>query len=88
MVVAALVLAVLGIIATIYVAYLVNKKTSRLINRILDIQSAEMPPKKYDVLLRLLRDKRGEYGWIKQNAQGKWVIVWEMEIKEGIELSG
>ncbi len=84
----ALVLAVLGIGATIYVAFLVDKRTTSLIKRIGDIQSAEMPPEKYDTLLRLLNDKRGNYGWIKQNAHGKWIIVWEMEIKEGIRLGG
>jgi len=79
-------LAIIGISGTVFVAFLVDRKTRRLFERIGDIQTAEMPHDKYLVLSRLLKDKRGNYGWIKQNAEGKWIIVWELEIKEGIKI--
>lgn len=84
-----IILGIIGILATLSVAWLVYIKTGKLFKRIEMIQTAEMTVEKYRELLRLVED--GEHtgrkrGTIKQNKDGKWMIEWQLEIKDGVKL--
>jgi hypothetical protein len=88
--IAGIILGSIGILATLFVAWLVFKKTGKLFRRIELIQAAEMTVEKYRELLRLVED--GEVtgqkrGTIKQNKDGKWIIEWQLEAKDGVKFS-
>jgi hypothetical protein len=84
-----LILGIIGILATLSIAWLVYIKTGKLFKRIEMIQTAEMTVEKYRELLRLVEDgeRTGQKrGTIKQNKDGKWIIEWQLEIKNRVKL--
>ena len=76
---AAFVLAILGIIATVLVGWLVHTKTSKLLRRINAILIARVTPTELSQIYRLIDDieRTGEKrGTIVQRSDGTWAIDW------------
>ena len=81
-----IVLASLGILATALVAWLVYRKTSKLLNRIRAILIARIAPKELSEMERLIEDieRTGEKrGTIVQRSDGTWGVVWVVEVGGG-----
>ena len=77
-----LILAILGIIATGLVGWLVHSRTKGLLKRVQNILVAEMTPEKYRTVLRLLEDmerSRVKRGTVNQKEDGSWGIDYVME---------
>jgi hypothetical protein len=75
--IAGVVLAVLGIAATVFVTVLVDKRTTKMLERINNMQVAEMPQEKYRTVLRLLDDmerSKVKRGTVSQLPNGSWSI--------------
>jgi membrane protein implicated in regulation of membrane protease activity len=86
MTIAAIVLAILGIIATALVGLLVHKKTSKLLRLIHAILIARVTPKELSEMKRLIEDieRTGEKrGTVVQRADGTWGIDWAMVVGGG-----
>jgi len=86
MTIAALVLAIFGIIATASVGWLVHKKTSKILNRIKAILIARVTPTELSQMERLIEDieRTGEKrGTIVQRSDGTWGIDWVMVVGGG-----
>lgn len=79
-----IILASLGILATVFVAWLVDKRTKRLLSHIESIQIADMPPQKYRTLLKLIEDMERsgmKRGTLNQRPDGSWGIDYILEMK-------
>jgi len=79
MAIAAVVLAILGIIATALVGWLVHKKTSKILRRINAVLIARVTPTELNQMERLIEDieRTGEKrGTIVQRPDGTWGIDW------------
>ena len=86
MTIAAVVLAILGIVATILVAWLVHTKTSKLLRRINAVLIARVTPTELSQMERLIEDieRTGEKrGTIVQRSDGTWGIDWVMVVGGG-----
>jgi hypothetical protein len=83
MAIAAIVLAVLGIIATALVGWLVHEKTSELLNRMKAILIARATPQEISAMERLIEDieRTGQKrGTIVQRANGTWGVDWDLKL--------
>lgn len=83
---AALIIAILGIVATGLVGWLVHNKTSKLLRRINAILIARVTPKELDQMERLIEDieRTGEKrGTIVQRPDSSWGIDWIMVVGGG-----
>ena len=86
MTIAAVVLAILGIIATALVGWLVHKKTSKILRRINAVLIARVTPTELSQMERLIEDieRTGEKrGTVVQRPDGTWAIDWPMEVGGG-----
>ncbi len=83
--IAALVIAILGLIATIGVAYLVNKRTKETLRRIEAILIAEKTNDEVASIERLIEDieRSGKRGTVVQRPNGSWGINWVMSVGGG-----
>ena len=92
MTIAAVILAILGIIATALVGLLVHKKTSKLLKRINAVLIARVPPTELDQMERLIEDieRNGEKrGTLVQRPDGTWGIDWVIVVGSGtVKLNG
>lgn len=82
----AVVLASLGIIATMFVSWLVYIKSSKIINRINAILIARVKPSELHEMERLLEDieRTGEKrGTLVQRENGTWGIDWAITVGGG-----
>ena len=87
MTIAAVVLAILGIIATALVGLLVHKKTSKLLRLIHAILIARVTPKELSQMERLIEDieRTGEKrGTIVQRSNGTWGVDWVLKVGGGM----
>ncbi|MBE9512951.1 MAG: hypothetical protein IMY77_02700 [Chloroflexi bacterium] len=86
MTIAALVLAISGIIATALVGWLVHTKTSTLLRRINAVLIARVTPTELSQMERLIEDieRTGEKrGTIVQRSDGTWGIDWVVVVGGG-----
>jgi hypothetical protein len=83
------VLAVFGIGVTVFVARLVDKRTTRLLRRIESMQIVEMPPEKYNAVLRAMEDmeRTGDKAvTVRKNQNGKWILEFDAEVMDGVNM--
>ncbi|MCJ7515453.1 MAG: hypothetical protein MUO89_05750 [Dehalococcoidia bacterium] len=91
MTIAALVLAILGIVATIFVGWLVHIKTGKLLRRINAVLIARVAPTELSQMERLMEDieRTGEKrGTLVQRPDGTWGIDWVMELGGTVKPTG
>lgn len=84
-----LILAILGIIVTGLVGWMVHSRTKWLLGRVKNIQVAEMTPEKYRNVLRLLEDmeRTGEKrGTVSKRKDGSWGIDYVIEVPPAVGL--
>jgi hypothetical protein len=82
----ALIVAILGIIATGFVGWWVSNRTNRLLKRIDSILIARTKKEEYSEILRLIGDieKSGtKRGTVVLRSDGSWGIDWFIEIGGG-----
>jgi hypothetical protein len=84
--IASIILASLGIIATVFVSWLVYTKSGRILKRINAVLIARVTPTELSELNRLLEDieRTGEKrGTVVQRPDGTWGINWTMAVGGG-----
>jgi hypothetical protein len=83
MVIAAFIISIVSVVATIAVAWLVDSSTNKLFRRMAYLLPAEMSPEKHKAILRLVDDmeRTGEKrGTLNQRDDGSWGIDYALEI--------
>jgi hypothetical protein len=91
MTIAALILAILGIIATILVGWLVHTKTGKLLRRINAVLIARVAPTELSQMERLIEDieRTGEKrGTLVQRPDGAWGIDWVVALGGTLKTTG
>jgi hypothetical protein len=89
--IAALVISILGIFATILVGWLVYIKTDRILSRINSVLIARIAPAEFSAMDRLIEDieRTGEKrGTVVQRPDGTWSIDWTMNLQGKLNLKG
>ena len=91
MTIAAIVLAILGIIATALVGWLVHTKTGKILRLIKTLLIARVTPAELSQLERLIEDfeRTGEKrGTVVQRSDGAWGIDWVMAVGGTVKPTG
>ena len=89
--IAEIILACLGITATVCVGLLVHTKTKKILKRIEAVLIARVAPEELSAMGRLIKDieRTGEKrGTVVQRSDGTWGINWTMKVGGEIKSTG